>query len=117
MIVGGMTRVRRLRSYHQAAALGEPVVAGRSSRLDELQAAVLRARLGGLPGALERLRELGRRYRSATDGLQGLRSVPHGYPEAGPGDHVLIVQVVALHRELVLGTALPPPDAHVLRGL
>ena len=56
-------RVRRLRNGGQ-----EPrhhhVEAGVNSRLDELQAAILRARLSRLPAQTDRRREIGRRYRA-----------------------------------------------------
>jgi len=54
---------------------------GVNSRLDELQAAVLRARLLWLPGWTERRRTLARAYRAALAGAPGL-VVP---PERDPG--------------------------------
>jgi dTDP-4-amino-4,6-dideoxygalactose transaminase len=60
-------RLRRLRSYGfdaQRSALCE----GRNSRLDELQAAILRAKLVHLDAVLEERRALARRYREALAG-------------------------------------------------
>ena len=57
-------RVRRLRNGGQAARY-EHHEAGINSRLDELQAAVLRARLPRLPAETTRRRELAAVYRSA----------------------------------------------------
>jgi dTDP-3-amino-3,4,6-trideoxy-alpha-D-glucose transaminase len=64
--------VRRLRSYGQGWPPGDAEAVGGNSRLDELQAAALRAQLDGLSGALERLRSLGGRYRAALAGLPAL---------------------------------------------
>lgn len=71
-------RARLLRSYGQGLPPGDARTPGLSSRLDEMQAAVLRPRLRRLDGALDRLRSLARRYRgllrSATS--LGLPSPP-----------------------------------------
>jgi dTDP-3-amino-3,4,6-trideoxy-alpha-D-glucose transaminase len=56
-------RSRQLRSYGQGWPPGDAAVSGLSSRLDELQAAVLRVRLRGLDAALARLRAMAGRYR------------------------------------------------------
>ena len=73
--------VRQLRCYGQGWPLSDAVAIGPNSRLDELQAAVLRGRLAELWSRLQRLRVLGRRYRDA------LQSSPElGLPRP-PGDH------------------------------
>jgi dTDP-3-amino-3,4,6-trideoxy-alpha-D-glucose transaminase len=56
-------RARLLRSYGQGSPPGDAAVSGLSSRLDELQAGVLRVRLRSLDAALARLRVLAGRYR------------------------------------------------------
>ncbi len=74
-------RLRRLRCY----GLDERRVAqidGRNSRLDELQAAILRLKLGRLDAAVDRRREIARRYRESLTGtgLQLPDDVPgHAY--------------------------------------
>ncbi len=72
-------RLRRLRNGGQTgrAVHGEP---GVNSRLDEIQAAVLRARLGFLPAWTERRRALAARYRTRL--TAGPAIVP---PLADPG--------------------------------
>jgi dTDP-3-amino-3,4,6-trideoxy-alpha-D-glucose transaminase len=60
-------RIRRLRNGGQTDRYHH-VEAGVNSRLDEIQAAVLRARLAWLPAATERRRDLAARYRHALDG-------------------------------------------------
>lgn len=60
--------VRRLRSYGQGWPPADAPDVGPNSRLDELQAAVLRGQLGALDRTLARLRSLGRRYRAGLAG-------------------------------------------------
>lgn len=74
------TTERRLRSYGQGSPPGDAAMVGANSRLDEMQAAVLRSQLQDLPDRRERLRALGRRYRA---GQPGRRSRPGG----GSGRH------------------------------
>jgi dTDP-3-amino-3,4,6-trideoxy-alpha-D-glucose transaminase len=69
-------RARMLRSYGQGWPPGDAATAGLSSRLDELQAAVLRVRLRRLDEARSRLRELGRRYRDLLEEAPGLGLAP-----------------------------------------
>jgi dTDP-4-amino-4,6-dideoxygalactose transaminase len=64
---GLIESVRRLRSYGQGVPAGEMPVVGLCSRMDELQAAVLRSGLARLEQTLARLRELGERYLSALE--------------------------------------------------
>lgn len=73
--------VRRLRSYGWSSWQGDAVGLGANSRLDEIQAAVLRSRLADLPLRRVRLRDLGRRYRNQLSQLDGL-----GLPPLPPGD-------------------------------
>jgi dTDP-4-amino-4,6-dideoxygalactose transaminase len=60
-------RIRRLRNGGQTDRY-QHAEAGVNTRLDELQAAVLRARLSFLPRWTERRRELAARYRAALEG-------------------------------------------------
>ena len=90
---GIAARARLLRSYGQGWPPGDAAAAGLSSRLDELQAAVLRVRLGGLDAALTRLRDLASRYRGDLEGTTGL-----GLPEPG-GDEPAWHQFTVTHAE------------------
>lgn len=60
-------RIKRLRNGGQTSRYHH-LEAGANSRLDELQAAILRARLPFLRGWTERRREIARRYRDALGG-------------------------------------------------
>jgi dTDP-3-amino-3,4,6-trideoxy-alpha-D-glucose transaminase len=73
--------VRRLRSYGWAEWQGQAEVVGGNSRLDEIQAAVLRDRLAQLPGDHARLRALAQAYREGLRGLPAI-SLP-GPPPSG----------------------------------
>jgi len=73
-------RVKRIRNGGQTGRYQHGEF-GVNSRLDELQAAILRARLQRLPGWTEQRRTLARAYRSALAGTHGL-VVP---PERDPG--------------------------------
>ena len=85
-------RIRRLRDGGQSAryAHDEP---GVNSRLDELQAAVLRARLTRLPGWTGRRRALARLYRAR---LEGAIAMP---PEREPGHVYHLFPVRSSQRE------------------
>ncbi len=74
--------VRRLRAYGWSSWQGDSPAIGSNSRLDEAQAAVLRAKLPRLPATLERLSAIGRRYRKALQGAADLELAP-----APAGDH------------------------------
>lgn len=80
-------RARRLRNGGQTERYHH-VEAGVNSRLDEIQAAILRERLRLLPEWTERRRELARTYRSA---LAGAVTVP---PEADAGHvyHLFVIR-------------------------
>ena len=85
-------RLGRLRFYGGVSGYDftEP---GRNSRLDELQAALLRVRLGALTGGNERRRLHARRYR------EELRSAPIELPpERSAGEHVYHQFVVRARR-------------------
>jgi aminotransferase EvaB len=60
------TRLRQLRQYGWSSKYSTSVEGGRNSRLDELQAAVLRAKLPLLDGWNERRRQIHARYESAV---------------------------------------------------
>jgi dTDP-3-amino-3,4,6-trideoxy-alpha-D-glucose transaminase len=85
--------VRRLRCYGQGWPLGDASQIGPNSRLDELQAAVLRARLALLPSALARLRSLASRYRAVLERASclGLPERPDGQ-EQEPAWHQFVVR-------------------------
>ena len=80
---------RRLRQYGWGASRSAEV-AGVCSRLDELQAAVLRVKLGGLADAVKRRRAIAARY---ADGFVGTEIA---LPEPTPGDvhsyHLYVVR-------------------------
>jgi dTDP-3-amino-3,4,6-trideoxy-alpha-D-glucose transaminase len=82
--------VRRLRSYGWATWQGQAAAPGGNSRLDELQAAVLRDRLERLPHAHARLSELGRLYREGLADLDDL-SLPPAPPGGEPPWHQFAV--------------------------
>lgn len=88
---GLAARLRRLRNGGQASRYHH-VEAGVNSRLDEMQAAILRARLPRLPAWTARRRRLAARYRTALDGAAV--SVP---AEADPGHvyHLFTVRTQA----------------------
>ena len=82
-------RVRRLRNGGQSDRYRHEV-AGMNSRLDELQAALLRAKLRHLGDWTERRRAIARRYASAFAGL-GL-AVPLEQDYAGAVYHLFVVR-------------------------
>jgi dTDP-3-amino-2,3,6-trideoxy-4-keto-D-glucose/dTDP-3-amino-3,4,6-trideoxy-alpha-D-glucose/dTDP-2,6-dideoxy-D-kanosamine transaminase len=63
------TRVRRMRQYGWTSKYRIGAEHGRNSRLDELQAAILRVRLPHLDADNERRRDIHRRYEAATPGM------------------------------------------------
>ena len=87
-------RVRRLRNGGQTDRYRHAEF-GVNSRLDEMQAAILRARLTFLPGWTARRRELARRYRTALAGNIAV-SVP---PECDPGHVYHLFPVMSDARE------------------
>jgi dTDP-4-amino-4,6-dideoxygalactose transaminase len=86
-------RIRRLRNGGQANRYDHADV-GVNSRLDEVQAAVLRARLGFLPAWTSRRVELATRYRDA---------LPAGLPLPDAPGHVYhLFPVRTMHRDALL---------------
>lgn len=65
-----LDRVRHLRQYGWTDRYNATVPGGRNSRLDEMQAAVLRIRLGGLDAANAARRRISARYRDAAPSLR-----------------------------------------------
>ncbi len=96
---GLAARVRLLRSYGQGWPPGDAATPGLSSRLDEMQAALLRVRVRRLDAALERLRSLASRYRELLRAAPSLGLPP--LPEEGgePAWHQFTVRHE--HRELL----------------
>jgi dTDP-3-amino-3,4,6-trideoxy-alpha-D-glucose transaminase len=118
--------VRRLRSYGWSEWQGQADAPGVNSRLDELQAAVLRERLALLPRTHARLRSMARTYRGRLGGQPTL-----GLPEAAaagePPWHQFVVRFDgrgALRAELErrgVGTAVHydpiPPSLRAFAGV
>jgi dTDP-3-amino-2,3,6-trideoxy-4-keto-D-glucose/dTDP-3-amino-3,4,6-trideoxy-alpha-D-glucose/dTDP-2,6-dideoxy-D-kanosamine transaminase len=73
LIVGGdatvVERARQLRTYGWGAKYRMDIAGGRNSRLDEMQAAILRARFPMLEAHNARRRAIAQHYRSAAPGL------------------------------------------------
>ena len=76
---GLLPRIRSLRSYGWRTAQFAELPGGRCSRLDELQAAMLRVKLSGLDAVIARRREIARRY------IAGLADMPLALPAEQPG--------------------------------
>jgi len=83
--------VRRLRSYGWSSWQGDAAGLGGNSRLDEIQAAVLRNRLANLSTRRGQLRDLGRRYRDRLSKLEGLGLPPLAAGEDEPPWHQFVV--------------------------
>jgi dTDP-3-amino-3,4,6-trideoxy-alpha-D-glucose transaminase len=83
-------RIRRLRMYGYATK-NDAQEAGFNSRLDELQAALLRARLARLPEGNRRRVALAARYDAALAGA--VATPPPPAPGAGPCHHLYVVRV------------------------
>lgn len=94
--------LRRLRNYGSRRKYDHEV-AGLNSRLDELQAAFLRAKLGPLDGWTARRREIAGRYLAGLQGLPGL-VLPEVPPWAEPVWHLFVVRLAerdAVQRRLL----------------
>lgn len=89
---GIIDRVKRLREGGHQAALGESI-AGVNSRLDEVQAAILRVKLKYLDAWNERRRDLAHKYNTAFAGA-GL-STPHPQENFAHVYHRYVVQCPA----------------------
>ncbi len=89
-------RLRSLRAHGRREGLVQAEL-GRNSRLDELQAAVLRVKLARLRGWVARRRRLARIY---TRGLSGLRGVtcPAEAPGAEHAFHLYVIRCRARRR-------------------
>jgi aminotransferase EvaB len=86
---GLAVRLRQLRQYGWASKYSTSVEGGRNSRLDELQAAVLRAKLPLLDGWNERRREIHSQYENAVSSNARLVNT------SGPGyvGHLAVIDV------------------------
>jgi len=93
-------RVRRLRQYGWPEKYRAELPGGRNSRLDEMQAAVLRAKLPHLAAFNERRRAIARAYHEA------LRGAPLALPEGFGEDYVAHLYVVRTARRDALRAAL-----------
>jgi dTDP-4-amino-4,6-dideoxygalactose transaminase len=80
-------RLRRLRHYGQVNRY-DHLERGQNSRLDEIQAALLRVKLAALDGHNEERRALARRYGSRLSGV----GLPAERPEAEPVYHLYVVR-------------------------
>ena len=83
-------RLRKLRNGGQSDRYRHDI-AGMNSRLDEMQAALLRVGLRHLEGWIDRRRELARRYRAGLEGIAAL-SLPRDQPYAAPAHHLFVVR-------------------------
>ena len=83
-------RLRRLRNGGQSDRYRHEV-AGINSRLDEMQAAILRVGLRHLEEWTERRHVLANRYLAALEGIAGL-SLPRDQPYATPAHHLFVVR-------------------------
>lgn len=92
--------MRRLRQYGWGAKYRVREDNGRNSRLDEIQAAVLRVRLLGLDERNQRRREIVRRYANA------LGWGPVGMAQEGGSDHVAHLAVVRVQYRAAFAEAL-----------
>lgn len=100
-------RIRMLREYGWAQRYVS-TLAGQNSRLDELQAAILRVKLRHLDAANERRRQLAERYRERLQGLPGIQ-----LPQVRPGsEHVYHLFVIRTDRREALMAHLKTRDIH-----
>jgi dTDP-4-amino-4,6-dideoxygalactose transaminase len=96
-----LDRVRRLRTYGWEQPQYSTMSGGRCSRLDEIQAAILRVKLDRLDQDVERRRHIAQRYK---EGLEGL---PLTLPGERPGcRHVYHLYVVRTDRRDALARLL-----------
>ncbi|MCW0235161.1 MAG: DegT/DnrJ/EryC1/StrS family aminotransferase [Ferrovibrio sp.] len=74
-------------------------IAGMNSRLDPLQAAILRVKLGALPADTERRRAIAARYSAGLAGLSGL-GLPKIRAGAAPVYHLYVIDAGSRRNEL-----------------
>ena len=100
-------RLRRLRMYGYTAR-NDAVETGFNSRLDELQAAILRVRLARLAEGNRRRSCLAARYDAALAGLPGFEPPPRPAPGAEPCHHLYVVRSARRDalRERLLGRGI-----------
>ena len=94
------SRARRLRQYGWGAKYHVEEDGGRNSRLDEIQAAVLRVRLRRLDELNRRRRDIARRYADA------LSAGPAAMAQDGGGDYVAHLAVVRTPRRTAFAEGL-----------
>ncbi len=94
MVVGAdaelLGRLRSLRVYGWQGSTRSSSIEGRNSRLDELQAAILRVKLPHLAAANAERRALAERYAVELEGAPGRLVQPH--PESEPVFHLCVVR-------------------------
>ena len=83
-------QLRQLRNGGQSDRYRHEI-AGINSRLDEMQAAILRVGLSHLAEWTERRRELAARYLAGLEGIAGV-SLPRDQPYAEPAHHLFVVR-------------------------
>jgi dTDP-4-amino-4,6-dideoxygalactose transaminase len=83
-------RIRKLRNGGQSDRYRHEV-AGMNSRLDEMQAAILRVGLRHLEGWVARRRALAARYLAGLEDVAGL-GLPRDQPYAAPAHHLFVVR-------------------------
>jgi dTDP-4-amino-4,6-dideoxygalactose transaminase len=83
-------KARMLRNYGQDKRYHH-ALRGMNSRMDELQAAILNAKLPFLDGWIERRRRIALRYISAFESLEVI--LPREAPETKHGYHLFVVRV------------------------
>lgn len=102
-------KVRALRQYGWTGKYRSTLAGGRNSRLDEMQAAILRTKLPHLDGWNERRREIARLYHRALAGSELV------LPPLGDGSVAHLYVIRSPHREhihMALGAAGIATDVH-----
>jgi dTDP-4-amino-4,6-dideoxygalactose transaminase len=113
-------RLRQLRQYGWSSKYVSSVGGGRNSRLDEIQAAILRAKLGHLDAWNERRRAIAARY---VERIRHPEVQVHRDPGAGDVAHLFVVRsarrdALARHcRERGIGTDIHYPVADHLQPM